>query len=117
MASGRAPAAPDWLSSGSAGGARGWVPLGRQQTTGRRGRREPSSQWTRGPRAVTKGRSEAAAAAGEVGRGKVCRGEAAAGPGRKRWRRDHGGGARCSASRAAPPRAGRCGDAGPGDDG
>ncbi|KAK2499838.1 hypothetical protein MC885_015089 [Smutsia gigantea] len=45
------------------------------------------------------------------------RGGGRAGPGHKRWRRDHGGGARCSASRAAPPRAGLCGNAGPGDDG
>lgn len=72
MASGQAPAALDWLPRGPVGGALGWVPLGCSQTAGRRGRREPGSQWTRSPGAVTKGRSEAAAAAGEVGRGEVC---------------------------------------------
>lgn len=98
VASSPAPAAPDWLPGGPVGGVSGWVPLGSSQTAGRRGRREPCSQWTGSPRAVTKGRSEAAAAAGEVGRGEACLGEAAAGPGRATG----GGGGTMEAAAATP---------------
>lgn len=55
-----------------------------------------SSQWTRGPRAVTKGRSQAAAAAGEVGRGGLA--QARQWPGRATG----GGGGTMEAAVAAP---------------
>lgn len=119
-ARGWAPAAPDWLPSGPAGGAPGWAPFSRSQTAGRRGRREPGSQWTRGPEQLQRAGARPPPRRRRWGEARLA--EARRRPGRAGpqagGRRDHGGGGRCFAPPAVPPRAsGGGGDAGPGGDG
>lgn len=120
-ARGWAPAAPDWLPSGPAGGAPGWAPFSRSQTAGRRGRREPGSQWTRGPEQLQRAGARPPPPRrrrwGEARLAEARRRPGRAGP-QAGGRRDHGGGGRCFAPPAVPPRAsGGGGDAGPGGDG